>query len=110
MGWQSQGLGLAGPQAVLGASGRVPPGTPQIRGWDFDDGNDLHAVMRSMAHSGFQAAALGQGIAEVQRMVGPPDPPAPAGLRAISPALPSHAAATAFAGDIVREGIAGRGA
>ena len=67
---------------MLGASGRVPPGTPQIRGWDFDDGNDLHAVLGSMAHSGFQAAALGQGIAEVQRMVGPPA--APAGPQTIS--------------------------
>jgi Deoxyhypusine synthase len=56
-------------QAVLGASGKVPDGTPVIRGYDFDDGNDLEGVMASMVSSGFQATSLGQGIDEIKRMV-----------------------------------------
>ena len=79
------GGGWWGPQAVLGPSGEVPHGTPQIRGWDFDDGNDLDGVLGAMLHSGFQATSLGQGIAEVKRMVrdtaaasAPPHPRTPA--------------------------------
>ena len=56
-------------QAVLGASGKVPDGTPVIRGYDFDDGNDLEGIMASMVSSGFQATSLGQGIDEIKRMV-----------------------------------------
>ena len=56
-------------QAVLGASGRVPDGTPVIRGYDFNDGNDLDSVMASMFSTGFQATSLGQGIREINRMV-----------------------------------------
>lgn len=56
-------------QAVLGASGKVPDGTPIIRGYDFNDGNDLEGIMASMVSSGFQATSLGQGIDEIKRMV-----------------------------------------
>ncbi len=56
-------------QAVLGASGRVPDGTPEIRGWDFNSGRDLDGIMGAMFSSGFQATSLGQGINEISRMV-----------------------------------------
>lgn len=54
---------------MLGASGNVPDGTPVIRGYDFNDGNDLQSIMASMVSSGFQATSLGQGIDEINRMV-----------------------------------------
>lgn len=57
------------PQAVLGASGRVPDGTPVIKGWDFDNGSDLDGIMAAMYSSGFQATSLGQGVNEINRMV-----------------------------------------
>ena len=56
-------------QAVLGASGNVPEGTPVIQGWDPNTGADLDGIMAAMFTSGFQATSLGQAIAEVNRMV-----------------------------------------
>lgn len=61
-------------QAVLGASGTIPEGAKEIRGWNFDDGNSLDGILGSMAHSGFQAGAFGQGVHEINRMLDWRDP------------------------------------
>ena len=53
----------------MGASGKVPEGTPTILGWDFNDGRDMDGVMGAMLRTGFQASALGKAIEEVNRMV-----------------------------------------
>lgn len=49
--------------------GNVTPDGPIIRGFDFNTGRSLDALMASMLTSGFQATALGQAIAEVDRML-----------------------------------------
>lgn len=56
-------------QAVLVASEQLPEGTPQIRGHDFNICNDLDSLMASMLSTGLQASALGQAVAEVNRML-----------------------------------------
>ena len=56
-------------QAVLAPSTDMPEGTPTVQGINFDNGCDLDSIMRSMLRTGCQASALGQAIAEVQRMV-----------------------------------------
>lgn len=60
-------------QAVLASttSGSIPEGTQAIRGWEFDDGNDLDGIMGAMLHTGIQATALGRAMNEINRMVGP---------------------------------------
>ena len=58
-------------QAVLAstAQGSVPSDATEIRGWNFDDGNDLNGIMGAMLTTGIQATALGRAINEVNRMV-----------------------------------------
>jgi deoxyhypusine synthase len=54
---------------VLVPSERLPEGSTQIRGHDFNGPSDLDAVMASMLGTGLQASALGQAVAEVNRML-----------------------------------------
>lgn len=58
--------------AVLRAS-HLPEGNKNlVVGYDFNNGLDLGALLRSLHSTGFQAAHLGQAIVEVNRMVGVP--------------------------------------
>eukprot|EP00887_Chlorella_sp_A99_P001468 scaffold8.g1468.t1 len=60
----------AAAQAVLVQSEDLAAsGTPVVRGHDFDAGCDLDGLLGSMLHTGLQATALGQAIAEVNRML-----------------------------------------
>jgi hypothetical protein len=59
----------AAKQAVLVPSEQLPEDAPTIRGYDFNQGCDLDGLMESMLRTGLQATALGQAIAEVNRMV-----------------------------------------
>jgi deoxyhypusine synthase len=56
-------------EAVLKQSEVLPSATPIIRGYDFSNGVDYEALLRSMATTGFQASNLGQAIDEINRMV-----------------------------------------
>jgi deoxyhypusine synthase len=60
----------AAPQAVLVPSVDLPADAVTIRGYDFNDGRDLDALLESMLRTGLQATALGQAINEINRMVG----------------------------------------
>lgn len=60
----------AAPQAVLVPSEDLPADAVTIRGYDFNDGRDLDALLESMLRTGLQATALGQAINEINRMVG----------------------------------------
>jgi hypothetical protein len=51
--------------------GNTIPDTPIITGYDFNKGRDLDGLMEAMLTSGFQATALGEAVAEVNRMVRP---------------------------------------
>lgn len=56
-------------EAVLKASGDLPEGTPKIRGYDFNQGVDLQALLASYITTGFQASSLGLAIQEINLMV-----------------------------------------
>ena len=54
---------------VLGRSEGMPEGTPEVRGYDFEGGLDLQALLDAFATTGFQATCFGQAVAEVRRML-----------------------------------------
>ena len=56
-------------EAVLMPSCELPEDMPKIRGYDFNQGVDLHAVMKSYITTGFQASSLGLAIQEINTMV-----------------------------------------
>ncbi|KAI8466116.1 MAG: deoxypusine synthase 1 [Monoraphidium minutum] len=53
---------------ALMPSEKTPDG-PIVAGYDFNAGRDLDGLMAALATSGFQATALGQAVAEVNRML-----------------------------------------
>ncbi|XP_041633580.1 deoxyhypusine synthase [Cheilinus undulatus] len=55
--------------AVLKRSCKLPEGTPIIRGYDFNEGVDLQAVLKTYLTTGFQASRLGLAIEEINRMI-----------------------------------------
>jgi deoxyhypusine synthase len=54
--------------AVLGESCSMPEGTPQVKGYDFNQGVHFDALMDGMATMGFQSTQLSRAIEEVRRM------------------------------------------
>lgn len=58
-------------RAVLKPSGPLPTESLPVRGYDFSDGPDHAALLRSFRTTGFQATSFAQAVAEIHRMVGP---------------------------------------
>lgn len=56
-------------EAVLKPSCDLPEDMPKIRGYDFNQGVDLQAVLKSYLTTGFQASRLGLAIQEINQMV-----------------------------------------
>ncbi|XP_019744284.1 deoxyhypusine synthase [Hippocampus comes] len=56
-------------EAVLKTSSELPEDLPKIRGYDFNQGVDLQAVLKSYLTTGFQASSLGLAIQEVNHMI-----------------------------------------
>ncbi|KAM9392356.1 deoxyhypusine synthase [Pholidichthys leucotaenia] len=56
-------------EAVLKPSCELPEDMPKIRGYDFNQGVDLHAVLKSYLTTGFQASSLGQAIQQINTMI-----------------------------------------
>lgn len=56
-------------EAVLKPSSDLPEDMLKIRGYDFNQGVDLKAVLKSYLTTGFQASSLGLAIQEINRMV-----------------------------------------
>ncbi|KAJ4932280.1 hypothetical protein JOQ06_010705 [Pogonophryne albipinna] len=56
-------------EAVLKPSCELPEGTLKIRGYDFNQGVDLQAVMDSFITTGFQASNLGLAFQEINQMI-----------------------------------------
>ncbi|KAJ2463366.1 hypothetical protein GGI02_005254, partial [Coemansia sp. RSA 2322] len=54
--------------AVLTVSAQVPEGTKSIRGYDFDNGVDYNALLKSYATTGFQAASFSHAVDIVNNM------------------------------------------
>ena len=63
------GAGAGAASHVLGRSEGMPEGTPEVRGYDFEGGLDLQALLDAFATTGFQATCFGQAVAEVRRML-----------------------------------------
>lgn len=55
--------------AVLGESEDMPPGSVPVRGYDFNKGVDMEALLQSFATTGFQATNFGLAVQEVNRMI-----------------------------------------
>ncbi|XP_078545330.1 deoxyhypusine synthase isoform X2 [Lissotriton helveticus] len=56
-------------EAVLKRSSPLPESTPQVRGYDFNQGVDYHALLQSFYTTGFQATHFGQAVREVNAMI-----------------------------------------
>lgn len=56
-------------EAVLKPSHDLPEDMPKIRGYDFNQGVDLQAVLKSYLTTGFQASSLSLAIQEINHMV-----------------------------------------
>ena len=56
-------------RAVLKRSAPLPSPTLPVRGYDFADGPDPGAVLRSFLTTGFQATSFARAVAEIRRMV-----------------------------------------
>lgn len=55
--------------AVLKRSECIPADTPQVHGYDFNQGINYSKLLESYAHTGFQATNLGLAIREINKMV-----------------------------------------
>lgn len=55
--------------AVLKKSEAIAEGTPQVKGYDFNDGIDYSKLFESYVNTGFQATNLGLAIREINKMV-----------------------------------------
>ncbi|KAJ8398725.1 hypothetical protein AAFF_G00419220 [Aldrovandia affinis] len=56
-------------EAVLKVSSALPKDMLRIRGYDFNDGVDLKAVLQSYATTGFQASSFAQAVQEINKMI-----------------------------------------
>ncbi|XP_068574587.1 deoxyhypusine synthase [Cebidichthys violaceus] len=56
-------------EAVLKPSCDLPEDMPKIKGYDFNQGVDLQAVLKSYITTGFQASSLGLAIEEINLMI-----------------------------------------
>ncbi|XP_068434376.1 deoxyhypusine synthase [Clinocottus analis] len=56
-------------EAVLKPSCELPEDMPKIKGYDFNQGVDLQAVLNSYITMGFQASSLGLAIQEINLMI-----------------------------------------
>lgn len=55
--------------AVLVHSSPLPSGTPTVKGYDWNNGIDYHALFETYKHSGFQATNFGLAVNEIKRML-----------------------------------------
>ncbi|XP_061567103.1 deoxyhypusine synthase [Cololabis saira] len=56
-------------EAVLKPSCEVPQDMPKIRGYDFNQGVDHQALLKSYLTTGFQASSLAMAIQEINHMI-----------------------------------------
>lgn len=55
--------------AVLVASSKLPEDTPQVRGYDWNNGINYEQLLDSYVNSGFQATNFGKAVNEINKMV-----------------------------------------
>lgn len=57
-------------ESVLVASEAMPEGSEKVKGYDFNQGIDHHALLQSYKRSGFQATNFGLAVDQINAMVG----------------------------------------
>ena len=55
--------------AIYGSSEPMPQGSEEVRGYDFSNGVNYHALLESYRTTGFQASNFGKAVVEVNNMV-----------------------------------------
>lgn len=55
--------------AVLASSELMPPGSSEVKGYDFSNGVDYRALLESYRTTGFQASNFGKAVEEINKMV-----------------------------------------
>lgn len=55
--------------AVLKKSSSLPKNKEVVKGYDFNDGVDYHAILQSYKSSGFQATNFGLAVEEIKKMI-----------------------------------------
>ena len=55
--------------AILASSAPMPPGSEEVKGYDFSNGVDYHALLTSYRTTGFQASNFGKAVEEINKMV-----------------------------------------
>ena len=55
--------------AVLASSELMPPGSSEVKGYDFSNGVDYHELLESYRTTGFQASNFGKAVEEINNMV-----------------------------------------
>jgi len=55
--------------AVLVSSELMPSGSSEVKGYDFSNGVNYHALLESYRTTGFQASNFGKAVEEINKMV-----------------------------------------
>jgi deoxyhypusine synthase len=55
--------------AVLQESAPMPEGTPIVAGYDWNQGINYEAILKSFKYSGFQATNFGKAVDEINKMI-----------------------------------------
>lgn len=55
--------------AIYGSSEPMPQGSEEVRGYDFSNGVNYHALLESYRTTGFQASNFGKAVVEVNNMI-----------------------------------------
>jgi deoxyhypusine synthase len=55
--------------AVLQESVILPENTPQVKGYDFNEGVNYDDLLKTYVNSGFQATNFGKAVNEINKMV-----------------------------------------
>ncbi|XP_015926979.1 probable deoxyhypusine synthase [Parasteatoda tepidariorum] len=64
-----QGIPAIALDAVLKKSSALPKNKVPVKGYDFNDGVDYHALLQSYKTSGFQATNFGLAVEEINKMI-----------------------------------------
>jgi len=73
-------LAIAREAALVSTSGQIQESTPCVRGYDFNDGIDYHALLQTYRTTGFQATNFGLAIDEINRMLKKRKEPVPSDI------------------------------
>ena len=63
--------------AVLAKSEQMPSDAQIVKGYDFNNGVDHHALLQSFLHSGFQATNFGLAVEQINAMISKREEPLP---------------------------------